>query len=433
VTPDPLPALTVIVCIFSILLVPLAAAGLMLINAGLGRSRSAAHIMLASLSVIAIAALVYFVCGFGIEGFIGHAGYAAVVAGKDWDWIAAEPWFFRGLKMNRSPAGLAAWLGMLSAGLAALIPLGAGGGRWRLRSVWVSTVLLAGWTYPLFAHWVWGGWLSQLGVNFGLGRGFVDAGGAGAIHGVGGLTALSIAWILGPRRGKFSAAGLPSAIPGHDFVFVLFGCLLALTGWLGLNSAGSILLAGVLLPEMTVASCINTVLAAGAGLLAVVLLTRARYGKPDVSLSANGWVAGLVASSAGCGLIAPAAAVIIGAVAGGLAIWSVELLEVKLGVDDPGGAISVHAVGGIWGLLAIGCFDRLPGSTGSGQWLAQLVGVATLAGFVLPLTYGLNWFLNRISPQRVAQDGERQGMDLHELGSTAYPELASHLEDFSQL
>ena len=168
------------------------------------------------------------------------------------------------------------------------------------------------------------------------------------------------------------------------------------------------------------------------GLLTVALLTRARFGKPDVSLSANGWVAGLVASSAGCGLIPPAAAALIGVVAGGLAMWSVEWLESRMGVDDPGGAISVHAVGGIWGLLAMGLFDRLPGSSGSGQWLAQLVGVATLVGFVLPLTYGLNWLLNRISPQRVAQDGERQGMDLHELGANAYPEQVSHLEDFIQ-
>ena len=117
--------------------------------------------------------------------------------------------------------------------------------------------------------------------------------------------------------------------------------------------------------------------------------------------------------------------------AGGLAVWSIEWLELRFGVDDPVGSISVHALGGIWGLLAIGCFDRLPGSTGSGQWLAQLVGVATLMGFVLPLTYGLNWLLNVISPQRVPQDGERQGMDLHELGASAYPELASHLEDFT--
>jgi Amt family ammonium transporter len=432
VTPDPLPALTAAICIFSILLVPLAAAGLAIINAGLSRSRNAAHMMLASLCVIAIAGGVYFMCGFGFQGFTGHAGYAAVVGGRQWDWIAAEPWFFRGLKMSGLSTGLAAWLGMLSAGLVALIPLGAGGGRWRLGAICVSTALLGGWTYPLFAHWAWDGWLAQLGVNFGLGRGFLDAGGAGAIHCVGGLTALSMAWILGPRRGKFSTAGAPAAIPGHDFVFVLFGCLLALTGWLGLNAAGSILLEGVILPETIIASSINTILAAGAGLLVAALITRTRYGKPDVSLSANGWVAGLVASSAGCGLIAQAAAVIIGCVAGALVVWSVECLELKFGVDDPAGAISVHAVGGIWGLLAIGCFDRLPGSTGSGQWLAQVVGVATLVGFILPLTYGLNWLLNWISPQRVPQDGERQGMDLHELGASAYPELASHLEDFTQ-
>jgi Amt family ammonium transporter len=106
----------------------------------------------------------------------------------------------------------------------------------------------------------------------------------------------------------------------------------------------------------------------------------------------------------------------------------------RLGVDDPGGAISVHAVAGVWGLLAVGFFERLPGAgaNGSNQWLAQVVGIATLVGFVLPLSYGLNWILNRILPQRVGPEGERQGMDLHELGANAYPELAAHLEDFTQ-
>ena len=427
----PLPDVTSAICVFSILLVPLAAAGLALINAGLSRSRNTAHMMLASLCAIAIAGGVYFICGFGVEGYSGHPAYAVVIVGKQWDWIAAEPWFFRGLRANGVAVELTAWLGMLSAGMVALIPLGAGGGRWRLGAICASTALLAGWTFPLFAHWAWDGWLAQLGVNFGLGRGFVDAGGAGAIHAVGGLTALSIAWILGPRRGKFSASGTPAAIPGHNFVVVLFGCMLALTGWLGLNTAGSILLEGVVAPETLILSSINTLLAAGAGMLGAALITRARFGKLDVSLSANGWVAGLVASSAGCGLVAPLAAVIIGGVAGALAVWSVEWLELKFGVDDPSGAISVHAAGGIWGLLAMGCFDGLPHSTGSGQWLAQLAGVATLIGFVLPLTYGLNWTLNFFSPQRVPPDGERQGMDLHELGASAYPELASHLEDFT--
>jgi ammonium transporter, Amt family len=318
--------------------------------------------------------------------------------------------------------------------LAALIPLGSGAERWRLGATCASTALLAGFTFPLFAHWVWGGgWLAQLGVSYGLGRGFVDVGGAASIHAVGGLTGLSIAWILGPRRGKFSGDRMPSAIPGHNTVFVLFGCLLALIGWLGLNSAGAILYGGVEAGRLTLVA-VNTMLSAGSAALGSALLTRTRFGKPDASLCANGWVGGLVASSAGCAFIAPAAAVLIGLVAGGLVPLSVEWLELQLRIDDPGGAVSVHAVAGMWGLFAVGFFDRLPGAgvNGSSQWLAQVAGIATLIGFVLPLTYGLNWGLNRFLPQRVAPEGERQGMDLHELGANAYPELAAHLEDFTQ-
>jgi Amt family ammonium transporter len=162
------------------------------------------------------------------------------------------------------------------------------------------------------------------------------------------------------------------------------------------------------------------------------MMTRTRFGKPDASLSANGWVGGLVASSASCAFLPPLAALLIGFIAGGLTTLSVEWLELRLRIDDPGGAISVHAVSGLWGLLAVGAFEHLPGSSGSGQWLAQLVGIATLLGLVFPLTYGLNWTLNRFQPQRVGPDGERQGMDLHELGSNAYPELVAHLEDFTQ-
>src|SRR5207302_2988098 len=123
-------------------------------------------------------------------------------------------------------------LQMFSVGLASIIPLSAGSDRWRLGAACASSALLAGWTYPVFAHWVWGGgWLAQLGTNCGLGRGFVDGGGASTIQVVGGLTALSIAWILRPRRGKYSAQGMPAAIPAHNIVFVIFGCVLALVRW----------------------------------------------------------------------------------------------------------------------------------------------------------------------------------------------------------
>ncbi len=429
-TPAPVPALSeaaAMFCVFAILLVPLASAGLALINSGLGRSRSAAHLMMGSLCVMALAAIAYFAFGFAWQGYMGRPAHAFTIANKSWSWIAAEPFFFRALDLDSSPASLAAWFGTLGVGLAALIPLGSGADRWRLGAICLSTVLLAGWTYPLFAHWAWGGgWLEQLGANYGLGRGFVDAGGSGTIQAVGGLTALSVVWILGPRRGKYGLDGMPVAIPGHNAVFVLFGCLLALAGWLGLNSAGAILFAGASVNRLVLIA-MNTTMAAAAAALAAASITRVRFGKPDASLTANGWIGGLVSSSAACALVTPAAAVMIGLIAGVLVIYGIELFELRLAVDDPGGAISVHAISGIWGVMAVGVFSRfsLPG-----QSLAQLVGVATLIGFVLPMTYGLNWILDRFYPQRVAVEGERQGMDLYELGAGAYPDFATHNDDF---
>jgi Amt family ammonium transporter len=418
-------------CFLLILLVPLAGAGLSLINTGLGRSRSAAHSMMTSLVVIAIAALVYFVCGYSWQGFVGRPAHFLAVGCTGWNWIGAEPFFMRGLALDGSPVSLAVLLQLFSVGLAALIPLGAGADRWRLGAICASTALLGGWTYPLFAHWVWGGgWLAQLGANYGLGRGFVDAGGSSTVQVVGGLTALCIAWILGPRRGKYSAQGMPAAIPAHNTVFIIFGCVLALIGWLGLNSAGGLLFSGIRL-ERVVLIAVNTVLAAASAGLTAALITRMRFGKPDASLTANGWMGGLVASSAGCAFVKPAAAVLIGSVVGGLVIFAIEWLEFKLKVDDPAGAISVHAAGGIWGILAVGLFAQIPGEN-AGQLLAQVVAVATLVGFILPMTYGLNWLLNRFYPQRVTVDGERQGMDLHELGAEAYPEFVTHSEEFIQ-
>jgi Amt family ammonium transporter len=310
---------------------------------------------------------------------------------------------------------LAAWLQMFSVGIAALIPLGAGSERWRLGASCASTAILAGWTYPLFAHWVWGGgWLGHLGV--------LDAGGAGTIQAVGGLTALAVAGILGPRQGKYDAEGLPAAFPGHNAVLVLFGCFLTWMGWIGLNGAGSILFTGATAGSIA-RIAMNTTLAAAAGLLAAAVLTRVRFGRPDASLCANGWTAGLVASSAGCVWFAPAAAAVIGAIAGVLVTLSVEWLDLRRRVDDPAGAISVHAVGGLWGLLAVALF-------GPARWPAQLAAVATLLGFVLPMTYALNRLLNRFYPQRVSPDGEPHGLDLYELGAGAYPEFVTRRDDF---
>ncbi len=423
---------TLTLCVLLILLVPFAGAGIALINTGLGRSRSAAHSMLAALCAIGVAASVYFVSGFAVQGFAGRASHDLILSGKAWNLVAAEPFFFRGLDWNGSPASLAAWLQMFVVGIAALIPLGAGSDRWRLGAICWSTALLSGLTYPLFAHWVWsGGWLAQLGANYGMGHGFIDAGGAGSVHAVGGLTALSIAWLIGPRRGKYGHDGMPSAMPGHNAVLVLFACLLALLGWIGLNGSIALLVYGIA-PGRVVLVGINTMLSGTLAALAAAAITRFRFGRPDASLCANGWVGGLVASSAASAFVSPAAAAIVGLIAGVLVIFSVEWLDLHLGVDDPGGAISVHAVAGIWGLLAAGLFARFPdGGPAEGQWLAQLVGVATLIGFVLPITYGLNWILNRLHPHRVPAEGERQGMDLYELGAGAYPEFVTHYDEFA--
>jgi Amt family ammonium transporter len=426
-------------CGLLILLIPFAYAGLALMNSGLGRSRSAVHSLMASLTVIGVATLAYVICGSAFQGFPGRAAFALTVAGKQWNWIGTGRIFLGGLDFDSGSgagAALAACFGMFAAALAAVIPLGAGEERWRLGAAALSTAVLAGWTYPLFAHWVWGGgWLADLGARFGLGAGFVDAGGAGAIQVVGGLSALSVSWLLGPRRGKFSADGMPMAIPGHNAVFVTFGALLALIGWFGLNSSAAILFYGAS-PSRVGLIGVNTVLSAGSALLAAALVTRTRFGKPDASLSANGWTAGLAASSAGAAFQVPAEALMVGLVAGALVTLSVEWLELHLKIDDPGGSISVHALGGLWGLIAASFLGRFPatfpGMTGEGQWIAQLTGVATLIGLMFPMIYGLNWVLNRVSRFRVALDGERQGMDLSELGANAYPELVSHLEDFTQ-
>jgi ammonium transporter, Amt family len=428
VTPDN------VLCLLSILLIPLAFAGMCLINTGLNRSRSAAHIMLSSLCAIAVAALVYVVLGCSLVGASGQAAHAIVISGKNWDWLGAGRLFARSVTFDENTydhtrGGLLFLFQLSGVCLAALIPVGSGAERWKLSAICASTAALAGFTYPLFAHWAWGGgWLAQLGEHYHLGRGFVDAGGAGCIQTAGGLSALATAWILGARHGKFTPEGIPTAMPGHNAVLVLSGCTLALAGWTGLNTAGALLaVAGTGLGPAVLAA-VNTLLCAACGALAALLTTRIRFGKPDASLTANGWVAGLVSSSASAAFLKPASAMLIGLVIGAAVVFAIEIVETKMHVDDPVGAIAVHAVGGIWGLLALGMFADLGGA--SGQFLAQLVGVATLLGFVLPFSYGANLLINRFLPQRVAPGAERQGMDLFELGAGAYPEFVTHRDDF---
>lgn len=405
-------------CLIFILLVPFAIAGLALINTGLGRSRSAAQAMTSSLCVIAVAALIYFVWGFKVQGYVIPPQFI----GPAYDALSSEPGLFL-FGLSFGLPSFAALLGTFAVGLASLIPLGAASDRLRLSAAGFSTIVLAGIGYPIFAHFAS---RASFDLFYKGGVSFLDAGGSGFINAVGGLTALSIAWLLGPRLGKYPPKGMPAAIPAHNQVFVLFGCMLLWVGWLGLNSAGAMLYTGMR-PEGAVLVVLNTTFAAAAAALTAAVVTRVRFRRPDASLIANGWIAGLVASSAGCAMLKPATAIITGIVAGVLVVSSVEWFELHFKVDDPCGSISVHGVCGIWGLLAVGIF-----SGSAGQLTAQVVGIATLLGLIFPMTYGLNWLLSRFVPYRVAPDGERQGLDLHELGADAYPEFVVHTDEFLQ-
>jgi ammonium transporter, Amt family len=422
--------MTVDLCLVCILLIPLGATGLALIHQGLGRSRSAAHAMLATLCSLAITAIVFVLIGSAWMGFPGGLAHIVQVGGKGLDWLGAEPLFASGLRdslLRGSYAALVVAFGLFAAGLATLIAISSGSDRWRLAAICAASVLFAALFFPLFAHWVWGnGWLAQLTPLFGL-PAFTDVGGAAVLQVVGGLTALSVAWILGPRQGKY-ADGIAAAIPGHNIVQVLFGCMLALIGWIGLEAAAAMLFHRADFFQI-VLTVINAVLSASSGCLAAVLTTQIRYRKPDASLSANGWIAGLVAGSAGCGLLSPLATIVIGLVAGALVTFLVETLELRLLIDDPGGAISVHLGAGLWGLLGFGLFGPTQGSR-MALVLAQLVGIATLLGLMFPLIHVGHRLLNKVIPFRVDADGDWQGMDIRELGAGAYPEFVVHADEF---
>ena len=405
-----------------LLVAPLAIAGLALMNAGLGRSRSAAQSMLGTIVVISTAVIAFVLVGWAVAGG-GERDLVIHAAGKTWDWAGAGRLFGAGLAAAPARAQLTLLFELLSVALVVLIPWGSGADRLRLPAGAAIAAVVGAVVFPLVAHWTWSGWLAQLGANFSPGNGLVDAGGAGAIHALGGVAALVVIWIAGPRKGKFPREGLSTAMPGHNVVYVLFGSLVALVGWLAWNMAGAMLWLNAL-PSALVVVAVNTMLSATAALVATFSVTRVRFGKPDASLCANGWLAGLVTSSACAGVVSPIAALFAGLVAGIFTPLLVESFELVLSIDDPSGAVSVHGAAGLWGLIAAGIF-----APQAGQLLAQLVAFSTLLGLMLPLVYGLFWFMDRFIAFRVDADGERLGMDLHELGGNAYPEFVVHRDE----
>jgi Amt family ammonium transporter len=289
--------------------------------------------------------------------------------------------------------------------------------------------------YPLYANWVWGGgWLSKLGSNFGLGHGHVDFAGSSVVHLTGGVLALVGAKILGPRLGKFSKDGTPNAIPGHHIPMAVVGCFILAFGWFGFNAGSS--LAGTDLRISVIA--VNTMLAGAAGSFSSMLYMWLRYGKPDISMAANGLLAGLVAITAPCAFVTAPAAVLIGLIAGLLLCGAVLFVERTLKIDDPVGAISVHGVNGAWGVFALGLFadgtygDALNGVEGSvtglfygdaSQLAAQCIGILANIIYVGLIGYVVFKLLDVTIGLRVDPEQEAEGLDQYEVAVIAYPDF----------
>lgn len=324
-------------------------------------------------------------------------------------------------------------------GKAAIIPTGAMLERWRWKNFCLYGLFIV-LPFALAANWVWcGGWLARAGLNWHVGHGVVDFSGAGVIHALGGTFALVGAWLIGPRTGKYRN-GRPQPLPGHHVPMVVLGSLIVAFGWFALN-LGCGLYVGDISPSAVV---VNTTLAATGGTLASMLTLGAKKMKPDPTLICNGMIAGLVAISGPCPFVDTWAALVIGAAAGCMVVFSVLLLE-RRGVDDPAGVISVHGVAGLWGLLAVGIFangkcgmlingvqrDRfaIDGVRGllygdASQLAAQAIGAVVLVAFGLVVSWSWFQFANRCTPMRVSRDVEMEGLDGPELGALAYPDFA---------
>jgi Amt family ammonium transporter len=426
--------------------------GFALLETGLARAKNANHTMMMNMVVYGVGMLAYWLIGFAIQmggvGAVANLGgtpvlnseYTVTIFGKAFG-LFGQHGFLLMHRGNYDVGVMVLFLfQMVFMDTGATIPTGAAAERWKFSAFLITSVLFAAFTYPLFANWAWGGgWLASLGTNFGLGKGYCDFAGSGVVHAVGGLSALAIAMILGPRIGKFTRDGKPQAILGHDVVLVLSGCLILAFGWFGFNPGSTLGASGN--GSLRIGSiAVNTMLASGAGLLSAMAYMWRVHGKPDASMTGNGFLAGLVAITAPAGFVNPVSSVIIGLIAGVLVCLSVAFVERVLKVDDPVGAVSVHGCCGIWGVIAVGLFadgksnyggswNGVAGSvTGlfygdANQLVAQLLGVATLVGLVFVISFVFGFVIDRVIGQRVTAKVELEGLDLPEIGALAYPEF----------
>ncbi|MBI2874340.1 MAG: ammonium transporter, partial [Firmicutes bacterium] len=293
--------------------------------------------------------------------------------------------------------------------------------RMKLTVYLAYSFLVSALIYPVFGHWIWGGgWLAALP----FGGGAKDFAGSGVVHVVGGLVALVGAAMVGPRAGKYDRDGSPRAIPGHNMTYVVVGTLFLFFGWFGFN-AGSTMAAGDLRISVI---AVNTFLAGATGAVTGLYLSLFRTGKADITLACNGSLAGLVGVTAPSAFIAPWAAVVVGGIGALVMAWSLGFVERVLKVDDAVGAVSVHAAGGIWGLIAVGIFadGTYQGVKGMilgdyAQLIAQLITVAAVMAWALLTGFLLFTILKRTMGLRVSHEEELSGLDLSEHGISAYP------------
>ncbi len=415
-------------------------AGFAMVEAGLCRVKNANHTYMMNFTVYACGLFAYWIIGFAIQmgGAAGASSlgglsplngeYMIHLFGKAWGLWGQNGMFLSGHAYDVGVMVIFLFE-MVFMDTALTIVTGAAAERWKFMTFCVSSVLMGAFTYPLFANWAWGGgWLAGLGSNLGLGAGYADFAGSGVVHAVGGLTALALALIIGPRIGKFNRDGSSNPILGHDISAVLVGCFILAFGWFGFNP-GSTLGASGALRIGTIA--VDTMLAGCTGTFGAILYMWMFKGKPDASMAGNGLLAGLVAITAPSGYVNTVGACIIGFIAGVLVCFSVAFVENKMKVDDPVGAVSVHGTCGLWGVLSVGLFADGTGMGGvkglfygdAGQLVAQLVGIATLIGFVFSFSFVLNWVLEVIMGHRVSAETELAGLDLPEMGALGYPEF----------
>lgn len=385
-------------------------AGFAMVETGMTRAKNAGNIVMKNMMDFACGTPAYWLIGYGI------------MYGSMNGWFGGIDFFGMNIASNNMFGNVPTWahvaFNTMFCATSATIVSGAMAERTKFKSYIVYSIVISALIYPIEGHWIWGGgWLSKLSI---LGwTGFRDYAGSCAVHMTGGVCALIGAAMLGPRIGKYDKNGKPVAIPGHSITLACLGTFILWFGWFGFNPASSYGLSSTA-QAMDVSNVFMTTnLAAACATVVTMCVTWIRYGKPDVSMTMNGSLAGLVAITAGCSAVDPWAAAIIGSLAGALVVFSVEFFDKIAKIDDPAGAISVHCVNGAFGTISVGLFARDGGLFTTGQWgsfLVQLVGVVSVAAFVGIAIWIVFKLIDMIFGLRVSAAEEIGGLDLPEHG-----------------